>query len=176
MRALLGRKGTAEREKEPQTCIVRFKAAWRTQSSDFTFVNYSAYDSWRCHKAEAVLPKPRSLCASVEHAPSSCPLLASVTLAPLPVSPPLPETILCASPSPTSMSALLTPAATPAQKMKALLCGNLPGVRSLLAIFCLILQSPTCLVREHPQACQGESACAKEELSPPGCPEGRGLS
>lgn len=169
---LLGRKGTAEREKELRTCIVWSKAAWRTQSSDFTFVNYSADDSWSCHKAEAVLPKPRSLCASVEHAPSSCPLLASVTLP----TPPLPETVLRASPSPTSMSALLTPAVTPAQKMKALLCGNLPGVRSLLAVLCLILQSPTCLVREHPQACQGESACAEEELSPPGCPEGRGLS
>ncbi|MEJ1275182.1 putative gene 32742 [Cricetulus griseus] len=60
-----------------------------------------------------------------------------------------------------------------AQNMKALFFGNIPGVRALIAVFCFILQRPTCLAREQPQACQGEIAYAKEELDSMGCPDGR---
>ncbi|ERE77071.1 hypothetical protein H671_4g11331 [Cricetulus griseus] len=56
--------------------------------------------------------------------------------------------------------------------MKALFFGNIPGVRALIVVFCFILQRPTCLAREQPQACQGEIAYAKEELDSMGCPDG----
>lgn len=83
---------------------------------------------------------------------------------------------LCLKPSMVSLHPRLPVAAavTLAQNMEALGANN-PGVQALIIVFCFILQSPTCLVREHPRACQGEAACAKEEWDPPGCPEGRGL-
>lgn len=61
------RKGRQEREEELWTCAVWAKAAQRTHISDFIFMNYSVTDSYRCHWAAAVLPEPRSLCASIEH-------------------------------------------------------------------------------------------------------------
>lgn len=101
-------------------------------------------------------------------APSSYLLLVSITL--------LLSLHLCLKPSMVSLHPRLPVAAavTLAQNMEALGANN-PGVRALIIVFCFILQSPTCLVREHPRACQSEAACAKEESDPPGCPDGRGL-
>ncbi|GAB1294201.1 Predicted gene, 32742 [Apodemus speciosus] len=57
--------------------------------------------------------------------------------------------------------------------MKVLFLGNLPEVLVLIAVFCFILQSPTCLVIEHPQACQG-GPCSRSTPAP--CPPGTFLS
>nr|XP_038938290.1 uncharacterized protein RGD1562811 isoform X3 [Rattus norvegicus] len=57
--------------------------------------------------------------------------------------------------------------------MKVLFSGTLPEVPILIAVFCFILQSPTCLVIEHPQDCQGRS-CSRATPAP--CPPGTFLS
>ncbi|XP_076781284.1 uncharacterized protein LOC143439190 isoform X3 [Arvicanthis niloticus] len=132
-------------------------------------MNYSVTDSHRCHQAAAVLPSP-------DH---SVPLLSTLILSsphachPVchfasPISPPLPEAFLGATPPPLPcLLCSLLPLCC--QKMKILFFGNLPEVPILLAVFCFILQSPRCLVIEHPQACQGRPCSMSiPALCPPG--------
>lgn len=141
-------------------------AACRTHISAFIFVNYSGNDGAATQQKRSFpnpdrsAPLPSTL---ILPSPGVC-HIASLSLH------------LCLKPSMVSLHPRLPVAAavTLAQNMEAFR-GNNPGVRALIIVFCFILQSPTCLVREHPRACQGEAACAKEESDPPGCPEGRGL-
>lgn len=155
-----------EREKEPWGCTMWASAACRTHISAFIFVNYSGNDG-------AVTRQKRSFPSPDRSAPLPSTLIlpspgvchiASLSLH------------LCLKPSMVSLHPRLpvTAAVTLGQNMEAF-GGNNPGVRALIIVFCFILQSPTCLVREHPRACQSEAACAKEESDPPGCPDGRGL-
>lgn len=49
-----------------------------------------------------------------------------------------------------------------------------PVTWASIAVFSCALHSTTCLSMENPQDCGNEKPCAKEELDPPGCQDGRG--